>query len=219
LKNLKKTALSLLLALILASISGCSTGGEIVDDAVEDQKTEEGAGTPVYADDELSATYPGTVLQVMEDGSFILQVREDALLPYETVYFTLNKDTITDVEITEGAQLLVSSSDAADNTNDAIAAQGKATASYINADISQQQLIFEGEVVWVRGDGDYPAIAMRETGSTGEPDFVFNIGPDTVMEVPLEDIQEGDALLVLHSPISTFSIPPQSPAFEVRKIS
>jgi len=58
--------------------------------------------------------------------------------------------------------------------------------------------------------------------SAGVPVYADELSttyPDTVMEIPLEDIQEGDALLIIRSPISTFSIPPQSPAFEVRKIS
>ena len=45
--------------------------------------------------------------------------------------------------------------------------------------------------------------------------YQFNYGPDTQFNIDKDTLQAGDLLNVLHSPISTRSLPPQSPAYEI----
>lgn len=95
-------------------------------------------------------------------------------------------------------------------------ADGSVTALTVDKLLEPEMIVYNGTVVSVRKDTDSSGqILMEDFGGQGMG-YAFNYSEETRFVTPLAQIKAGDKLSVLHSPISTRSIPPQSPAEEVR---
>lgn len=80
---------------------------------------------------------------------------------------------------------------------------------------SEDMMNYNGTLVEIMKDGDGGQLLLDPLDENGTQ-YAFNYGPDTQFYLDMDALKAGDALNIFHSPIATMSLPPQSPALEVR---
>lgn len=92
---------------------------------------------------------------------------------------------------------------------------GTVTAIAANDLGSVDDVLYNGTIVEIRNENGSGQMVLDPISEGGQR-HAFNFGPETSFFVELNTLKPGDRVNVYHSMISTRSIPPQSPALEVR---
>lgn len=89
--------------------------------------------------------------------------------------------------------------------------------NYITSAQAKEFRVFEGSFVETRKNGANEGMLTVESADGRR--YVFTYGQNTAIEVDLDSLKPGDQLYIEHSMIETRSLPPQSPAYLIRKVS
>lgn len=220
---MKKIA-SVLLSLILAlSATACTASNQSEPitpiDESQSSSSEVSSGAESNADeseeemvlDDSLLCYRGVVedIAVSDDGNTVLILNGPQGSGVSPMKIKLTENTQgTDAQFGNGSFLEIQYEDQQEED------ESYAATSIIVLE-SVDAVSYNGTLVEVIRDGENGQLLMDPLMEDGVA-YAFNFGPETVFYVDLESLQPGDKLNIYHSSMATRSIPPQSPAIEVR---
>lgn len=234
---MKKILISLLLAIMTASLSACSapapsspeprdtstvdSTAETSSNALSEDASASSAADAAPLDERLQVADAAMFRGVVEDfaaddaGKTVLVMRGAEGMGFAPVLkAALTEDTrysFDETKIGNGAFLEIyygvdMNEAETPEIVDAVAVNDLGSEDMVN---------YNGTLVEITKDGGSGQLLLDPLDENGMQ-YAFNYGPETQFYLDMESLKAGDRLNIFHSPIATMSLPPQSPAWEVR---